>query len=428
MEMGNQLETQDLELSSSPYASSHLGNGIPEIKIGLLTGCRDKHYALAVAMGLASEGVGVDVVGSNDIDSPELHTTANLQFLKLRMNRGNQVNVAKKIITILIYYAKLMRYIAGSSPKILHILWNNELEWFDRTLLMLWCKVLGKKIALTAHNVNTARRDCKDSWMNQTTLKFQYRLCDQILVHTPKMKDELCKEFGVGEGAVTVIPYPLNCAVPSTELAPAEAKHRLGLRSEERAILFFGKLRPYKGVELLLDAFLLIAPDQHANYRLILAGEPKKGAEDYLRGIQESVDNCFSKGQVLLKAEFIADEEMELYFKAADVLVLPYKEIFQSGILFVAYRFGLPVIATDVGSFREDIIEGRTGFICKAADPGDMAKAVETYFASDLFRNLRVRRHELIEYANAIHSWSAVAKVTQNAYARMLESRPWPNL
>src|SRR6516164_3557 len=109
MEMGNQLETQDPEVSWSPYASSHPGKGIPEIKIGLLTGCRDKHYALAVAIGLALEGVGVEVVGSNDIDSPELHTTANLQFLKLRMNRGNQVGLAKKISTILIYYAKLMR-------------------------------------------------------------------------------------------------------------------------------------------------------------------------------------------------------------------------------------------------------------------------------------------------------------------------------
>ncbi|MGA9587850.1 MAG: glycosyltransferase, partial [Terracidiphilus sp.] len=97
-----------------------------------------------------------------------------------------------------------------------------------------------------------------------------------------------------------------------------------------------------------------------------------------------------------------------------------YKEIFQSGVLFLAYRFGLPVVATDVGSFREDIIEGSTGFLATSGEPADLAKAIETYFESDLFNNLRVRRQELKEYANANHSSNAVAELTRNAYAMML--------
>ena len=111
---------------------------------------------------------------------------------------------------------------------------------------------------------------------------------------------------------------------------------------------------------------------------------------------------------------------MELYLKAADVLVLPYKEIFQSGVLFLAYSFGLPVVATDVGSFREEIVEGRTGFLCKPGDPAELAKAIETYFASDLYKNLKVRRQEIKDYAEANHSWNAVADLTRNAYAGML--------
>jgi len=115
---------------------------------------------------------------------------------------------------------------------------------------------------------------------------------------------------------------------------------------------------------------------------------------------------------------------MELYFKAADVLVLPYKEIFQSGVLFLAYSFGLPVIATDVGSFREDIVEGYTGFLCKPSDPIDMARAIEAYFASDLFKDLKVRRQELKDYVNANHSWRAVAELTREAYAQILGRKP----
>ena len=109
-----------------------------------------------------------------------------------------------------------------------------------------------------------------------------------------------------------------------------------------------------------------------------------------------------------------------MYLKAADVLVLPYKEIFQSGVLFLAYAFGLPVVATDVGSFREEIVEGRTGFLCQPGDAADMARSIETYFASDLFANLNDRRLEIKDYANASHSWHAVADLTCNVYAKML--------
>ena len=111
---------------------------------------------------------------------------------------------------------------------------------------------------------------------------------------------------------------------------------------------------------------------------------------------------------------------MELYLKAADVLVLPYKEIFQSGVLFLAYSFGLPVVATDVGSFREEIVEGRTGLLCPPGEPAELAKALETYFASELYRNLKVKRLELKAYADANHSWKAVAELTRKAYATML--------
>jgi glycosyltransferase involved in cell wall biosynthesis len=371
-------------------------------------------------MALIAKGVSLDIIGGDEIDSPELHTTPQLRFLNFRGSQTTNVSFAKKLSKLLVYYAKLIRYAARSKPKVLHILWNNKFELFDRTILMLYYRALGKKIAFTAHNVNQARRDSKDSLLNRSTLKIQYHLCDHIFVHTQKMKAELCQDFGVAENAVTVIRHPVNDAFPDTKLTPVEAKRRLGLRDDEKAILFFGRIRPYKGIEYLLDAFRLLVPNQQANYRLIIAGEPKKGSEDYLHEIQQSVKRDFKPGQVILRIQFIPDEEMELYLKGADVLVLPYKEIFQSGVLFLAYSFGLPVVATDVGSFREEIVEGSTGFLCKPGDPADLAKAIETYFASDLFKNLTVRRPALVEYANANHSWQAVAELTRSAYVKML--------
>jgi len=155
---------------------------------------------------------------------------------------------------------------------------------------------------------------------------------------------------------------------------------------------------------------------------LIIAGEPKKGCEKYLGEIQRRVNHALNSEQVIQKIQYIPDNETELYFKAADVLALPYTHVFQSGVLFLAYSFGLPVVAADVGSFREDIIEGRTGFLCRPCDPGDLARAILTYFKSDLFKTLDNRRREIRDYANERHSWDIVGELTRNVYAELLGS------
>ena len=102
------------------------------------------------------------------------------------------------------------------------------------------------------------------------------------------------------------------------------------------------------------------------------------------------IDDLGIGEQVIRNIQYIADEDVEQYFVAADVLVLPYKFIYQSGVLFLAYSFGLPVIAFDVGTLREDIVPGKTGFLCCPEDSDALAAAINTYFDSDLFRNLEI--------------------------------------
>jgi D-inositol-3-phosphate glycosyltransferase len=386
-----------------------------ELGVALQTGGFDRPYAYGLAMALVAQGVRLDVIGSDYVDSPEMHTTRGLQFFNLWPPQRPSSGTFGRLSRVLKHYVRLIRYTVSAKPKIFHILWNSKIQIFDRTLLMLYYRAMGKKIALTAHNVNQARRDGNDSVLNRLTLRVQYRLTDHVFVHTQKMKDELIVEFGVSDRAITVIRHPINDAFPDTDLTPAEAKRRLGLRSNEKALLFFGRIKPYKGIEHLLEAFQKLA-ERDAEYRLVIAGEAEKANEGYLDQIKQRIPTELERGQIILKAQFIPDGEMELYLKAADVMVLPYNEIFQSGVLFLGYTFGLPVIATDVGSFREEIVEGRTGFLCRPADPTDLAKAIETYFGSDLYRNLGRTRHEIRNHANAHHSWAAVAELTRNAY------------
>jgi D-inositol-3-phosphate glycosyltransferase len=404
-------------MGTAPNTTSMRGG----VEVALLTGGFDKPYVSGLTMALASRKVCLDVVGGDDVDSPEMHTTPELNFLNLRGSK-RETSLPAKISRVLVYYARLIRYAAVAEPKIFHILWNNKFETFDRTLLMLYYKLLGKKIVFTAHNVNAGKRDSNDSLLNRLTLKTQYRLADHIFVHTEMMKRELIGEFGVRETAVSVVPFGINSSVPNTRLTCEEAKKRLGISGDNRTILFFGGIVPYKGLEYLAEGFLRLAA-RHLEYRLIIAGEPRDGSEKYWEEILQRIDGDACWEQVITRIGFIPDEETELYFKAADVLALPYTHVFQSGVLFLAYNFGLPVVATDVGSISDAIVEGKTGFLCKACDPADLARALEEYFASDLFAALSRRRAEICKWANERNSWSVVGESTCKVYAELLNSR-----
>jgi D-inositol-3-phosphate glycosyltransferase len=418
--MGYQIQPESAQLTVS--------NTVPDIAVALLTGGGDRPYVFGLATELTSKGATVDLIGSDELDLPEFHGQPRLNFLNLRGNQRRDAGFPEKVSRIFKYYAKLIRYAATAKPKIFHILWNNKFEVFDRTLLMLFYRLMGKKVVLTVHNVNAGRRDSKDSAINRLTLRIQYRLADHIFVHTKKMKQELIDEFGARASRITVIPFGINNSVPDTNLTTSEARQRLGIRQDEKTVLFFGAITPYKGIEYLVDAFRHILP-RHDDYRLIIAGRPNN-CESYWRAIVDASGEGVETGRILLKGEYIPDDETEIYFKAADVLVLPYRHVYQSGVLCLGYSFGVPILAADVGSLKDEIIEGRTGFVFKPEDHVDLAKTIERYFASDLFASLSSRRQEIRNFATKGHSWDVVGQLTMNVYADMLRptsSRKLPN-
>jgi len=393
---------------------------VNRISVALLTGGADRPYVFGLATALIAKGAALDLISSDDLDFPEFHGKPGVNFLNLRGDQRTGASFLSKVFRVLNYYVKLICYAATAKPRVFHILWNNKFEHFDRTLLMLYYKFLGKSIALTVHNVNAGRRDRRDTRLNRLTLKVQYRLADRIFIHTEKMKRELIDEFGVQAARVTVIPFGINNAVPNTGLTRAEARQRLGIQEGEKTILFFGNITPYKGLEYLVAAFQRVQVNDR-DFRLIIAGRPDN-CEKYWATIRQTVSKELRREQVLLRDEFVPDDETEVYFKAADVLVLPYRHIYQSGVLFLGYSFGLPVLAADVGSLRDDIVEGKTGFAFKPEDPVELAKAIQRYFVSELFTNLNCQRQKIREYAEERNSWNTVGQITVTTYVGLLQA------
>jgi len=423
--MNNQIATTAVR-ESSPHsptslASTHNADAREETAaapirtaITLLTGGRDPHYALGLASALIAQGIALDFIGSDQLEDPELRTNPLVRCLNLRKEMRSNVSLARKVLRVLLYYARLLAYAAMAKPKLFHILWNNKFAIFDRTVLMLYYRALGKRIVLTAHNVNAGQRDGNDSFVNRLTLRIQYTLADHIFVHTERMRKDLKAEFDVVESKVSVIPFGINTTVRDTDLSGSQARHRLGLTESHRVVLFFGNIAPYKGLEYLVDAMAVLI-QKTPDYRLIIAGR-LKNCDRYWDGIRQRLSNAALRSRVIERIEFVPDEETEIYFKAADVLVLPYTYIYQSGVLLLGYSFGLPVIASDVGSLAEDVVEERTGFVCKPRDPEALAKSIERYFSSDLFGRRESFRREIKDFAAAKYSWARVGDITRGIY------------
>ncbi len=387
----------------------------------ILTGGGDRPYALGLAGALLHEGLSFDFIGSDDLLAPEVFKDGRAHFLNLRGDQNPKSPVSAKIRRLISYYLRLFVYSVRSEAPIFHLLWNNKFEWLDRTLVMLWYRVLGKKTVLTLHNVNTKERDNHDSWFNRKTLRFQYQLADHLFVHTARMREQLLREFEVDPHRVSVIPFGINDTVPKTALTTAEARARLGLAEGDKALLFFGNIARYKGLDVLVDAFLSLRRSD-PKLRLVIAGRPK-GEEHYWSAIEKKLRKEGTGADVISKIEYVPDEETEVYFKAADVLVLPYRHIFQSGVLFLGYNFGLPAIVSSVGSLQDEVTEGANGFHFANGDTEDLARAIKCYFASDLYRQLAARRGEIQARAKERYSWAKVGAATKLLYRQLQLSR-----
>jgi len=378
------------------------------------------HYEVGLISGLIERGVQLEVIGGDDLANLPIVSNPRVGFRNLHGGSCPNSSTWRKALRIVGVYLKLIWHAAVTESQVMHIQWSYKFAFLDRTFLNLWYKALGKKIVFTAHNIDAAARDGNQSWANRVSLRFLYRIVDHIIVHTNRMKDELIQDFKISPAKISIIPHGIMSAVPRSQLDRHDCRRKLGINDGRRVALFFGLITPYKGLEYLVSAIArLNRAGIRENITLVIAGRVKE-CPDYWGRISRLIQAEGLEQDVLTELRHIPDESIEVYFEAADVLVLPYRSIFQSGVLFLSFRFGLPVIATDVGSLREDIIDGQTGYICNVDDAEDLARKIETYFESDLFHQLAKKRAKIRDEFSARYSWSRIGELTRSLYEAIL--------
>ncbi len=148
-----------------------------------------------------------------------------------------------------------------------------------------------------------------------------------------------------------------------------------GFKEDDDILLFFGYVRKYKGLNVLLDAMPEIFK-KNPKAKLLIVGEFYDSPDKYY----EQINNLGIKDFVKVVQRFVPNEEVGKYYSISDLVILPYLTGTQSGVLNIAYGFGKPVIVTDVGGLAEDVIEGKTGYIVKPQDAKEIIIAVNKFF------------------------------------------------
>lgn len=185
------------------------------------------------------------------------------------------------------------------------------------------------------------------------------------------------------------------------------AREALDLKAE-RLLLFFGYVRPYKGLHVLLDA--LAAVRTRVDVQLMVVGE----FYDDERKYRTQIARLGLESSVHLNADYVSNDRVGLYFSAADAVVLPYLSATQSGIAQIAYNFDRPVIATDVGGLGEVVADGRTGFLVPPNDPAALAAAIRRFYVER--REAEFAAHAREEKKK--YTWEAMARAIEELAAR----------
>jgi glycosyltransferase involved in cell wall biosynthesis len=292
-------------------------------------------------------------------------------------------------------------------PDVVHLHGTNQ----SALAYLILLRLTGIPVAVTAHVVTAHER----SRVQDAVHRGIHRLSPLIIAHSEFDRTRLVEEFAIDPARVTVIPHGEYgfFGHDTDPVEPGAARRRLGLDAGDEVALFFGYIREYKGLDVLLDAWPAVATAR-PRARLVVAGDPVRldpARRDALLAAATRVGAVHRFG-------YVPFSEVAGCIAAADVLVLPYRHVSQSGVLYLALAHGLSVVATRVGALPEVLHDGESGLLVPPESPGALAEALVRLLGDgDLRRRLAAGGRAVA----ARHAWPAIAERTESALAGLVE-------
>jgi glycosyltransferase involved in cell wall biosynthesis len=383
-----------------------MSSSFDRVKVTMIDALVGNDYSVCLCSALHAAGVDVELITpDNRLVSMPVDFPIR-PWMPAKDPRGGKIG---KTIHYLKYLAQLLVYVVKQDKgrRVVHF------QFFRRerieSLLFPLLRLLGVNLVFTAHNVLPHENSRIDY-----LLRFMvYRSAKVIIVHSEYMKSKLAKGFRVDQEKVKVIPHGnFDHYIPKEPISKAEARASLQLSEIDSVALFFGYIREYKGLDLLLNAFEICAR-KGTPLKLVIAGAAHPPElENYYR---RRTDQISRNGSILFHAGFIPSEKVAAYFIACDVVILPYREIDHSGIVHLAYSFGRPLITTNVGDFPEIIEDGRSGYLLRENSAECLSETMLGAFSS------KPSLEDMGSYARKLgetrYSWIDVANQMRDLYA-----------
>ncbi len=281
----------------------------------------------------------------------------------------------------------------------------------EELMLLALAKTYGRKIVVTVHDVESfAGTGAPASGIVSKI----YGLADKFIVHNSVSRRELIKALHADPAKINVIPHGNYLSSIHNVPTAAEAKKSLGIEAGQKVVLFFGQIKEVKGLDLLFKAMPAVA-GAVPGVVLLVAGRPWKNDFDKY---QELIDRLEISGRCRLHIRFIPDDEVSTFYAAADVVVLPYRRIYQSGVVLLAMSYGKAVVVSDLPGMTEIVTEGVNGFVFPNGDTAALGQVLVRILQDDEGRERAAQRG--LEYVRTRHDWNAIGRETGDVYQSLL--------
>ena len=330
----------------------------------VLNGWESNPYAECSIRALLTRGLHLDFVTRQGVNWPlsDPRCTLHRLFPGHRKDRSHLHLLLLELIAL----AQVFRLVLKLRPDIIHYQSFRmiRVDW----VLFLLLRMIGQKIVFTVHDTHSLEASALDSSIFARTAGRS----DLLLVHSSDARKVVVEKWKVSPERVRVIPHGGYDHYYSILIKKSAARSDLGY-TDQFLLLAFGTIRKYKGLDYLLPA---IAEARHEipELRLIVAGRAFNSAlaEEY----EQRIADLGLSDIVRFENRFIETAEVERLFVAADLVVLPYIRIDQSGVLFLAYTFGRPVLATAIGGLPELVREGESGYLVPPEDSRALSNGI----------------------------------------------------
>ena len=358
------------------------------------------YYDFGLCAGLAQAGIAATLYTCDETEvAHELPFAVKPYFHGIYGKKPRWVRATYYLLGLIgsLLEARLL----GSEIIHFHFFHSTFLEYVTVKL----ARLLGLKIVITAHDV--------ESFVHNTRhgiAKKIYSASTIVIAHNQIIRKELRERLHVHESKIRVIPHGNYIDFIPKNITQRQARKWLGLEGKGPVILFWGQIKAVKGLDLLLDALPHVVK-RFPSLRLIIAGRVWK---DHYSVYNALINEKGMTDHVVSHIQYIPDACVGYYFHATDLVVLPYRRIYQSGVLLMAMSYGSPVLVSDLEGMTEIIQDNKNGFVFRSNDSDHLKQRLDEILSDPQ----KMEEVALAGYDTVVtqHDWATIGRQTADVY------------